>query len=82
LGSSLEAIRAVILTHHHADRIGSAEHLRSTGGRAVFVREGDEWIVSGRYPSHAKPGFYRDCWWRPSGIGFLAHAREGEIPTG
>jgi glyoxylase-like metal-dependent hydrolase (beta-lactamase superfamily II) len=40
----------------------------------VFVGEGDAWIVAGRYPSHANPGFYRDCWWRPSGIGFLAHS--------
>jgi glyoxylase-like metal-dependent hydrolase (beta-lactamase superfamily II) len=78
LGSSLESIRAVILTHHHADHVGSAEHLRSTGGARVFVGEGDAWIVGGRYPSHANPGFYRDCWWRPSGIGFLAHsARAG-----
>jgi glyoxylase-like metal-dependent hydrolase (beta-lactamase superfamily II) len=74
LGSKLEAIRAVILTHHHADHAGTAERLRSTAGTRVFVGGGDAWIVGGRYPSHANPGFYRDCWWRPSGIGFLAHS--------
>jgi glyoxylase-like metal-dependent hydrolase (beta-lactamase superfamily II) len=31
-------------------------------------------IVAGRYPSHANPGFYRQCWWRPSGIRFIAHS--------
>jgi glyoxylase-like metal-dependent hydrolase (beta-lactamase superfamily II) len=74
LGTSPEAIRAVILTHHHADHVGTAERLRSTAGATVFVGEGDAWIVGGRYPSHANRGFYRDCWWRPSGIGFLAHS--------
>jgi glyoxylase-like metal-dependent hydrolase (beta-lactamase superfamily II) len=30
LGTSLEALRAVILTHHHFDHVGTAERLRST----------------------------------------------------
>jgi glyoxylase-like metal-dependent hydrolase (beta-lactamase superfamily II) len=74
LGTTTAAIRAVILTHHHADHVGTAERLRSTNGARVLVGSGDAWIVGGRYPSHANPGFYRDCWWRPSGIGFLAHS--------
>jgi glyoxylase-like metal-dependent hydrolase (beta-lactamase superfamily II) len=74
IGARLQAIRAVILTHHHADHTGTAERLRSAAGARVFAGEGDAWIVGGRYPSHANPGFYRDCWWRPSGIGFLAHS--------
>jgi glyoxylase-like metal-dependent hydrolase (beta-lactamase superfamily II) len=74
IGARLEAIRAVILTHHHADHVGTAERLRATTGARAFVGEGDAWIVGGRYPSHANRGFYRDCWWRPSGIGFLAHS--------
>jgi len=73
LGTSPEAIRAVILTHHHADHVGIAERLRSIGAR-VFVGDRDAWIVGGRYPSHANPGLYRDCWWRPNGIAFLAHS--------
>src|SRR5215218_6044745 len=74
LGTGLEAIRAVIVTHHHADHAGTAERLRSTAGTRVLVGEGDAWIVLGRYPSHASPGFYRQCSWRPSGIRFLAHS--------
>jgi glyoxylase-like metal-dependent hydrolase (beta-lactamase superfamily II) len=74
LDTSLEAIRAVILTHHHADHAGTAERLRSTGGARVLAGEGDAWIVAGRYPSHASPGFYRQCSWHPSGIRFLAHS--------
>jgi glyoxylase-like metal-dependent hydrolase (beta-lactamase superfamily II) len=74
LGSSLEAIRAVIVTHHHADHAGTAERLRATAGARVLAGEGDAWIVAGKYPSHASPGFYRRCSWRRSGIGFLAHS--------
>jgi glyoxylase-like metal-dependent hydrolase (beta-lactamase superfamily II) len=74
LGTTPDAIRGVILTHHHADHVGTAAHLKSRGRTGVFVGAGDAWIVSGRYPSHANPGFYRDCCWRPSGMGFLAHS--------
>ena len=74
LGTSMEAIQAVILTHHHADHAGTAQRLSSTAGTRVLVGAGDAWIVGGRYPSHANPGFYRQCWWRPSGIRFLAHS--------
>jgi len=74
LGACLEAIQAVIVTHHHADHAGTAERLRLTAGAPVLVGEGDAWIVAGRYRSHASPGFYRQCSWRPSGIRFLAHS--------
>jgi glyoxylase-like metal-dependent hydrolase (beta-lactamase superfamily II) len=74
LGSSLEAVRAVIVTHHHADHVGTAERLRASAGASVFVGEGDAWIVGGKYPSHASPAFYRRCSSRRSGIGFLAHS--------
>jgi glyoxylase-like metal-dependent hydrolase (beta-lactamase superfamily II) len=74
LGAGLGAIRAVIVTHHHADHAGSAERLRSTAGSRVLVGEADAWIVAGNYPSHASPGFYRQASLRPSGIRFLAHS--------
>jgi glyoxylase-like metal-dependent hydrolase (beta-lactamase superfamily II) len=74
LGAGLGAIHAVIVTHHHADHAGSAERLRSTAGSRVLVGEGDAWIVAGKYPSHASPGFYRQSSLRASGIRFLAHS--------
>jgi glyoxylase-like metal-dependent hydrolase (beta-lactamase superfamily II) len=74
LGAGPEAIRAVIVTHHHADHAGTAERLRSTAGSRVLVGDGDAWIVAGKYPSHASPGFYRQSSTRPSGIRFLAHS--------
>jgi glyoxylase-like metal-dependent hydrolase (beta-lactamase superfamily II) len=57
LGAAPDAIRAVIVTHHHADHAGTAERLRSTAGSRVLVGEADAWIVAGKYPSHASPGF-------------------------
>src|SRR5215216_2328754 len=74
LGTGPEAVRAVIVTHHHADHAGTAERLRQTGGARVLVGESDAWIVAGKYPSHASPGFYRQCSFRASGLRFLAHS--------
>jgi glyoxylase-like metal-dependent hydrolase (beta-lactamase superfamily II) len=74
LGASLGAIRAVIVTHHHADHMGTAERLRAGAGARVLAGAGDAWIVMGNYPSHASPGFYRACLRRRSGFGFLAHS--------
>jgi glyoxylase-like metal-dependent hydrolase (beta-lactamase superfamily II) len=64
----------VILTHHHVDHVGIAQRLHTTVGARVLVGEGDRWIVAGKYPSHANPGFYRQASWRPSGIRFIAHS--------
>jgi glyoxylase-like metal-dependent hydrolase (beta-lactamase superfamily II) len=74
LGTSPGAIQAVIVTHHHADHAGTAERARSSGGARVLAGEGDAWIVAGKYPSHASPGFYRRCSISPSGLRFLAHS--------
>jgi glyoxylase-like metal-dependent hydrolase (beta-lactamase superfamily II) len=74
LGATPDAIRAVIVTHHHADHVGIAERVRSIGGARVLAGEGDAWIVAGKYPSHASPGFYRRCSIRPSGLRFIAHS--------
>jgi glyoxylase-like metal-dependent hydrolase (beta-lactamase superfamily II) len=74
LGASPGAIRAVIVTHHHADHAGTAERVRSTGGPRVLAGEGDAWIIAGRYPSHASPGFYRRCSIHRSGLRFIAHS--------
>jgi glyoxylase-like metal-dependent hydrolase (beta-lactamase superfamily II) len=40
LGTSLGAIRAVILTHHHADHVGAARRLNSSTGAPVLVGAG------------------------------------------
>jgi glyoxylase-like metal-dependent hydrolase (beta-lactamase superfamily II) len=74
LDSDPGAIRAVIVTHHHADHVGTAERVRSTGGARILAGEADAWIVAGKYPSHASPGFYRRCSVHRSGLRFIAHS--------
>jgi glyoxylase-like metal-dependent hydrolase (beta-lactamase superfamily II) len=74
LGTGPAAIQAVIVTHHHADHPGTAERVRSSGGGRVLAGEGDAWIVAGKYPSHASPGFYRRCSVHRSGLRFMAHS--------
>jgi glyoxylase-like metal-dependent hydrolase (beta-lactamase superfamily II) len=77
LGLTLDAIKAVFVTHHHVDHVGVAERVRSAAGATVYVGEGDAAIVQGKRPSHPPAGFWRE-WWRPSMLGYLTHsARNG-----
>ena len=85
LGTSLGAIRAVILTHHHVDHVGTAQRLRSTVGARVFVGEGDLWIVVGKVPVPCQPGVLsagvvaaeRDPLYRPQ-----RRSGRWQLPTG
>jgi glyoxylase-like metal-dependent hydrolase (beta-lactamase superfamily II) len=72
LASPIDAIRAVIVTHHHVDHAGTAEALRARSGATVFVHADDRSKVEGDVPSHPPEGFYREAW-RPSMIRYLAH---------
>lgn len=72
LGRPLSAVAAVIVTHHHVDHSGTAEHARSRGEARVLVHERDATMVAGERRSHVPPGFYRQSW-RPSMLRYLAH---------
>lgn len=72
LGVALEAINAVLVTHHHVDHAGTAEAVRSRADATVFVGEGDAATVRGERPSHPPSGFFRQIW-RASMIRYLAH---------
>jgi glyoxylase-like metal-dependent hydrolase (beta-lactamase superfamily II) len=72
LGRRLGAVAAVIVTHHHVDHTGTAEHARSRGGARVLVHERDAPMVTGERRSHVPPGFYRQSW-RPSMVRYLVH---------
>lgn len=67
----VNAVAAVIVTHHHVDHAGTAEYVRSRGARA-FVHEADAAKVRGEQRSHVPPGFYRQSW-RPSMARYLVH---------
>lgn len=72
LGAKIEAIRAVLVTHHHVDHAGTAEQLRTKGGAHIYVGAGDVSRVDGDEPSHPPSGFYKQVW-RPSMVRYLAH---------
>ncbi|HEX8083369.1 MAG TPA: MBL fold metallo-hydrolase [Solirubrobacteraceae bacterium] len=72
LGSSADAVAAVVVTHHHVDHMGCAAALQQRRGTPVFVGVADAPIVAGERRSHVPPGFYRQSW-RPSMMAYLAH---------
>ena len=54
MGRSLADVRAVVLTHGHADHIGFAERLRRERGIPVRVHEADAALARGEVPNPAK----------------------------
>jgi glyoxylase-like metal-dependent hydrolase (beta-lactamase superfamily II) len=72
LRKPLSGIACVVVTHHHVDHVGTADHLRSVAGASVLVHRDDAPIVRGERRSHVPPGFYRQSW-RPSMARYLAH---------
>lgn len=72
LGSKLDAVAAVVLTHYHPDHVGSAERMRTEAGATVFAPAGDaNGVRAGRVP--LPDGMARSLW-RPSMMRYLAHA--------
>jgi glyoxylase-like metal-dependent hydrolase (beta-lactamase superfamily II) len=72
LGSSLEAVAAVVLTHYHSDHVGSAERIRTEAGAAVFAPAGDAaGVQGGKVPM---PGGMAPNLWRPRMMRYMAHA--------
>ena len=72
LGAPVDAIAAVVVTHHHVDHAGTAEQALADARATVFVHEADAPAVGGDRPSHPPDGFYRQAW-RLTMIRYLAH---------
>ncbi len=50
LGAALDDVRAVLLTHAHADHTGFAERVRTTAGATVWVHDNDVDVAKGGKP--------------------------------
>ncbi len=72
LGHSLESVSAVVLTHYHADHVGSAARIRAETGATVYVPAGDaEGVRTGKVPV---PTGMLSSLWRPRMVRYMAHA--------
>jgi glyoxylase-like metal-dependent hydrolase (beta-lactamase superfamily II) len=56
MGRTIADVRALVLTHGHADHIGFAERLRRERGVPVSVHEADAALARGEVPNPAKTG--------------------------
>ena len=54
MGRTIEDVRAVVLTHGHADHIGFAEKIRRERGTPILVEELDAALARGEVPNPAK----------------------------
>jgi glyoxylase-like metal-dependent hydrolase (beta-lactamase superfamily II) len=71
IGRSLEDIRAVVLTHGHADHVGLAERFRRSAGTRAMIHELDAALARGEVPNPTKG--LDPFRWRPA-LAFLAYA--------
>ena len=72
IGRAIADVRAVVITHAHADHVGSLARLHSESGGRVFAHPADAPTIQA---GNAKPppSFFADAW-RPRFARYLVHA--------
>ncbi len=76
----LKDVKAIVLTHGHADHIGFAEKLRTTANVDVWVHEADKALTM--KPDDLPPKKFLKNIWRPSIFLFMLHLiRSGAVFT-
>ncbi len=71
-GRSVADVGAVVITHAHADHLGSAARLHEESGARVLVHAADADVVRTGGPK-PPPSFFADAW-RPRFARYLLHA--------
>ncbi|MEU9456951.1 MBL fold metallo-hydrolase [Streptomyces sp. NPDC048277] len=73
VGSSPEAVAAVLITHAHNDHLGSAEYLRDTHGTPVYLHEAEVPHARRDFLQQVAVGDVLKNAWRPGVVPWLVH---------
>ncbi|GAA3290879.1 MBL fold metallo-hydrolase [Streptomyces cinereospinus] len=74
VGSSPEAVAAVLITHAHNDHLGSAEYLRATYGTPVYLHEAEVPHARREFLHQVSVGRVLRNGWRPGVLPWAVHA--------
>ncbi|MFG2127479.1 MBL fold metallo-hydrolase [Streptomyces sp. NPDC048751] len=74
VGSSPEAVTAVLITHAHNDHLGSAEYLRATHGTPVYLHEAEVPHARRDFLHQVTVGEVLRNGWRPGVLPWAVHA--------
>ncbi|WP_171116020.1 MULTISPECIES: MBL fold metallo-hydrolase [unclassified Streptomyces] len=74
VGSSPEAVAAVLITHAHNDHLGSAEYLRETYGTPVYLHEAEVPHARREFLHQVSVGRVLRNGWRPGVLPWAVHA--------
>ncbi|MFF9803549.1 MBL fold metallo-hydrolase [Streptomyces coeruleorubidus] len=74
VGSSPEAVAAVLITHAHNDHLGSAEYLRATYGTPVYLHEAEAPHARREFLHQVSIGTVLKNGWRPGVLPWAVHA--------
>ena len=74
VGSSPEAVAAVLITHAHNDHLGSAEYLRAAHGTPVYLHEAEVPHARREFLHQVSIGTVLRNGWRPGVLPWAVHA--------
>ncbi|KUM73140.1 MBL fold metallo-hydrolase [Streptomyces curacoi] len=74
VGSSPEAVKAVLITHAHTDHLGNAEHLRATYGTPIYLHEAEVPHARREFLHQVNVGTVLRNGWRPGVLPWAIHA--------
>ncbi|GAA2420968.1 MBL fold metallo-hydrolase [Streptomyces coeruleofuscus] len=74
VGSSPEAVAAVLITHAHNDHLGSAEYLRATYGTPVYLHAAEAPHARREFLHQVSLGTVLKNGWRPGVLPWAVHA--------
>ncbi|MFI2636325.1 MBL fold metallo-hydrolase [Streptomyces collinus] len=74
VGSSPEAVAAVLITHAHNDHLGSAEYLRATYGTPIYLHEAEVPHARREFLHQVSVGTVLKNGWRPGVLPWAVHA--------